>query len=148
MSIGTEIIKDAFKEIGAHSVVMEAPAESLIDGMNKLNSMLQLWRSKNIMLEVIPLQVPGDELGEPSDSRNAIVFNLAIECAPLFDNGKVVVSAQLKANANRSFNDIKDLYQTVSISKKVVSSTLPKGQGHKNRHFSNTFFDDNDTIGN
>ena len=82
MSTGTEIIKDALRAIGAHSLAQSAPPEAIEIGMNFLNNMMQLWRSRSIMIETVPLQVPGDELSEPADSRNAIVFNLAIQMSP------------------------------------------------------------------
>ena len=93
--------------------------------------MLQLWLSQGIDLGIVPLDAPGDELGEPLDSRNAIIDNLALRISPDFDNGNTVVSPQLTSNAKREFNLIKNLYQIVDVPLKIVSSTLPVGQGNK-----------------
>lgn len=130
MSSGTDIIQEALGEIGAHSIAAVADPDSIVKGMNVLNSMLQLWLSKGIDLGIVPLDAPGDELSEPLDARTGIVENLAILLAPKFDNGKVVVSQTLKDNARLSKVEIKNLYQVLTIPDKVVSSTLPRGQGN------------------
>ena len=141
MSIGTEIIQDALKRIGAHSIAQPAAPETILEGMEVLNSMLQLWRSKSIFLEVVPLKVPGEELSEPIDARNAIVNNLALELAPDFEDGKSVVSPQLKANASAGMIDISRIYRNITIPNKVPSATLPRGVGNDfgigNRKFFN-----------
>jgi len=148
MSIGTEIIQDAFSEIGAHSEASPASADSIIKGMRKLNAMLQSWTSQDIILETVPLSAPGLELGEPPDSRNAIVTNLAIQCAPLFDNGKVVVSNDLRTNARKEFSVVKRLHQDITINRKGASSTLVKGQGNRDGFRTPVFFGDDKTVGN
>lgn len=130
MSIGADIIKDALKEIGASSTVSAPNPESIEDGRKKLNSMLELWLSKNIVLGTRPLDAAGDELGEPADTRNAIVTNLAIELAPLFDNGKNTVSDTLRANSKRNYANVRRLYGRVRVPNKVLSSTTPLGQGN------------------
>lgn len=130
MSAGTEIIEFALKEIGANSIAAPADAESIVIGRDTLNSMLQMWLSIGIDLGIVPLDAPGDELGEPLDATQAIIDNLAVELAPNFDNGKVVVSPTLRNNARRNYETIKSLYQTLSIPDKVLSSTLPRGAGN------------------
>lgn len=120
MSIGTDIIKDALKAIGAASVASPADPESLEDGRKQLNSMLEMWLSKNIHINTRTLDVVGDELSEPPDCRNAIVANLAIELAPLFSNGKNVVSPELRGKARKGYSDIMSLYGRVTIPKKKL----------------------------
>lgn len=131
MSSGTFIIQSALKRIGANSLAQPAGPEAITEGRDILNSMLQLWLSENIDLGIVPLDAPGDELGEPLDARNAIIDNLALRLAPDFDNGNNIVSPQLTANAKREFTLIRNLYQKVLIPIKIVSSTLPIGQGNK-----------------
>jgi len=131
MSSGTSIIQSALKRIGANSLAQPASPEAITEGRDILNSMLQLWLSQDIDLGIVPLDAPGDELGEPLDSRNAIVDNLALRLSSLFDNGNNVVSPQLTANAKREFNLIKAIYQVVDVPVKIVSSTLPVGQGNR-----------------
>ena len=140
MSTGTEIIKDALKRIGAHSIAQPAAPETISEGLEVLNAMLQLWRSKSIFLEVVPLKVHGDDLSEPMDSRNAIVNNLALELAPNFEDGKGVVSPQLKANAKAGFINISRLYRKNTIPNKVPSATLPRGSGNDFGLGNNKFF--------
>ena len=130
MSSGTSIIEDALKRIGVHSVVVPASPEDIASGKDALNSMLQLWISWGIRIQVVPLDAPGDELSESIDIRNAVVDNLALQLAPFYDNGKGIVSQELRDNARRLFNQVKDLYQEVTIPKKVVSGLLPRGAGH------------------
>ena len=139
MSSGTSIIEDALKRIGVHSVVVPASPEDITSGKDALNSMLQLWISWSIMIKVVPLDAQGDELGEPMDTRNAIVDNLALQLAPFYDNGKGIVSQELRDNARRLFNQVKDLYQKVTIPKKVVSGLLPRGAGHSAGTRARTF---------
>lgn len=130
MSTGTEIITDALMEIGAVSIVSPAAPESIEAGRKKLNSMLELWLSKNIVLGTRPLDVAGDELAEPADTRNAIVTNLAIELAPLFANGKQIVDPALVSNARRNYQSVRSLYGRVIVPDKVLSSTTPLGAGN------------------
>lgn len=130
MSIGTDIIKDALAEIGVASVVSPPDAESVEAGRKKLNSMLEMWQSKNIQIDTRILEVAGDELGEPPDCRNAIVANLAIECASLFSNGKSIVSPELRGKARKGYSDVMGLYGRVTIPKKK----LPVG--YKDRFLS------------
>ena len=131
MSSGTFIIKAALKRIGANSLAQPAAPETIIEGRDVLNSMLMLWLSEGIDIGIVPLDAPGDELGEPLDARNAIIDNLALRLSPDFDNGESIVSQQLMTNAKREFTLIRNLYQKVVIPLKIVSSTLPLGQGNR-----------------
>jgi len=140
MSTGTVIIERALQLIGANSVVAPATPDSIVLGMENLNSMLEMWLSDNIELGYTPLEAPGDELNEPIDSRNGIISNLSLFIAPAFDNGKQIVSPSLTRSANRDFNKIKALYQRLTIPDKVVSSTLPVGQGNQRGFRQRAFF--------
>lgn len=140
MTTGTDIVEKALKLIGANSIAAPAAPETVVEGADALNSMLQTWTSQGIDLGIVPLEAPGDELGEPNDATNAIIENLALILAPNFDNGKMVVSVTLEKNAKRDYNIVKNLYQIVTIPNKVVSSTLPKGAGNKYPLFSDTYF--------
>lgn len=149
MSIGTDIIKDALKQIGAHSIVSPAAPETIEDGRVTLNSMLEMWLSKNIVIGATPLSVAGDELNEPADCRNAIVFNLAILFAGPFGNGKQIVSPELRSNARKSFSDVRGLYGRLNIPEKVLSSTTPIGAGNRRSTLSSDrFWTKGDTVEN
>lgn len=130
MSTGTFLVQKALQKIGAHSLIRPANAQSLEDGFQALNGMLQTWLSMGIGLGIVPLSVPGDELGEPADSTQAIINNLALELAPDRQGGKDVVSLILLRNANSQFNALKALYQVFTIPDKVLSSTTPLGAGN------------------
>lgn len=130
MSTGTSIIQRALQTIGAHSIVSPADPDSIVLGFERLNSMLEMWLSIGIVIGFTPLEVPGDELNEPVDTRNGIITNLAVQLAPYFDNGKGIVSPELSRDARLGYFNIKNLYQGVDIPSKVVSSTLPVGSGN------------------
>lgn len=140
MSDGTFIIESALKRIGAHSIAQPAAPETISEGRDVLNSMLQLWLSWGIELGVVPLDAPGDELGEPLDVRNAIIDNLALLLSPDFDNGSEIVSPQLKNNARQGFQIVKQLYRKSIIPNKQMSGTTPRGQGNIIGVNSRTFF--------
>ena len=146
MSSGTFIIESAYKRIGVHSVAKAAAPEDIEDGKDTLNAMLQAWQSKDIFLETVPLDKSGDELGEPMDARNAIIDNLAIMCAPNFDNGKVVVSQQLKDNARAGMALVNSLYRVTEIPKKKVSKLTVRGSGHGRHHGTRIFMGDNNEL--
>jgi hypothetical protein len=129
MSSGTFIIQSALKKIGGHSIAQAALPETIEDGANILNSWLQMQLSQGVDLGIIPLEEPGEELGEPLDSTNAIIDNLALELSPDFDNGENIVSPRLRANAAIGLAFLKRKYQKSKIPEKVVSSTLPLGAG-------------------
>lgn len=131
MSTGTFIVESALKRIGAHSIVQPAAPETITEGFNILNSMVMMWLSDDIDIGIIPLKVVGNDIGEPADTTNGIINNLAIELSPDFDNGKVIVSQDLRNLALKQFTLIKNLYQIVEVPLKVVSSTLPLGQGNR-----------------
>lgn len=127
MSTGTKLIEDALQESNVISIAVPSSPEQITDGMNKLNSMLQMWVTRNIFLGTVPITAPGQAVEEPIDTRNAIVFNLAIILANVYS---VPVSSDLRANAAREFANVKRSYQDLSIHDKIASSTLPLGQGN------------------
>ncbi len=141
MSSGTEIIESALQEIGAQSIGASAPPQAIEDGMKRLNRMLQTWISWEINIPVNPLSAPGDELGEPSDTTNAIIDNLALQLAPFYDNGNnKKVSQDLKNNARSGLADVKQLYRTLIVPCRQISSTTPRGQGNYIGVNSRVFF--------
>lgn len=148
MTIGTAIIKRALQKIGVHSKFSPASPESIVLGMENLNSMLELWLSKSIEIGFTPLEAPGDELNEPPDTTIGIVNNLAIQIAADFDNGPDIVSSRLTINANVQFIEIKRIYQKITVPQKVVSSTTPTGAGNQRNGRNRNFFPKGATIGN
>ncbi len=140
MSIGTNIIQDALKALGAHSTASPASSGTLEDGRLILNSMLELWTSQSIFIRTVPISVVGEDLNEPIDARNAIVYNLAIMLAPALDNGKAIVSKDLRDLATTTFSTIRALYQDVEVPEMVISSTTPLGAGNTRGARSPTFF--------
>jgi len=146
MSTGTTIIERALQRIGAHSAVSPASPASIILGMERLNSMLEMWLSQGIVIGVTGLAVPGDELNEKPDTKNGVIDKLALSLAPDFDNGKQIVSQQLRDDARMNFAHIKNVYQQISIPDKVVSSTLPVGAGNSQGVNRRVFFPKGGTL--
>jgi hypothetical protein len=130
MSSGTKIVKAALRLIGAHSIAAPADPESITIGTDTLNSMIQSWLSIGIDMGATPLQVPGDELNEPVDAYLGIVYNLAMLLQPNYGAGGTPISPLVVVTANSQRDFIKSAYQVHYIPSKVVSSTLPKGQGN------------------
>jgi len=134
MTIGTKIIKASLREIQVDTLNSPASAEDIEDSVLPLNSMLQLWDSKGIKIGFTPLDAAGDELSEPGDTTNAIIFNLAILRAGAYEDGQAVVTQTLKDNARRTFADLAGVgYRQFTVPQVVPSSTLPTGQGNVNR---------------
>ena len=129
MSTGTSIVERALGKIGANSIPAPADPSSIVEGGETLGSMLQSWLSDNIDLGIVPLASLGDDLGEPADTTNAIIDNLALLLLPSFPN--LPVTPTLVINARVGFDTVKRLYQNLTIPDKVVSSTLPRGQGNQ-----------------
>ena len=141
MSSGTSIIEDGLKRIKVVSVMVPSSPEQITDGLAILNSMIQLWYSKSIKMGTVPITTPGSDLNEPIDARNAIVDNLAVLMAPLYDGGtgKEIVSRELRASAKNGFANIRTRYQDFTIPERVASSTLPRGAGNSNSFRSRIF---------
>ena len=139
MSTGTVVVQKALRHIGAHSLQSPASAESLEEGHNSLDIMLHSWLTRNIKLGVSPLEAVGDELHEPADSLIAITTNLAIILSIDYSNGRPIVSQELRALASTEFEYIKSAYLDLTIPDKVVSATLPRGQGSR-LFFSDSIF--------
>lgn len=136
MSSGTSIITAAARRINVHSEAMAITPEGISGGRDRLNSMLQLWESRSILLGVVPLNSPGDELSEPLDAKNAIIDNLAISMAP--DYG-APVSVELARDAKRGMEFIEKQYQSVEIPNRAVSELMPMGAGNKPNRWDRVF---------
>lgn len=147
MSSGTFIVRSALNRIGVSTFFKTLPSETINDGRDTLKSMLQMWKTQGIEIGFAPLDASGDELGEPLDTRNAIVDNLALMLAPNFDNGKQPnVSPQLKANARSGYAWVKQQYRPLDVPNKRVSSTTPVGIGNINGVNSRTFFEEGEEL--
>jgi hypothetical protein len=136
MSSGTEIIQNALQHLGVHSVIAPAGAESISIGKDTLNSMLASWLAVGLDLGCNELAKPGDELAEPLSAKNCIEQNLAIMMAPYF---KKEVGRTLYSNAAKTLKEVKKQYQSITVPKKKVSSTMPLGAGNRRGYFHRNF---------
>jgi len=143
MSTGTKLVQGALARIGAHSPIRPAGPEAIDAGKDTLNSMYAKWQDDNIEFGAVPLQAVGDEFSEPMGLTNTVMDNLAIQLQPLFPGTQI--SADLRVNANKGYQDLLTKAQPITIPKQVVRETLPIGQGNKSRH--RTFFSSGEEIG-
>ncbi len=139
MSSGTTLVKGALRQLQATSESSEASPATFVIGKDKLNAMLQLWISQGILLETTPINSVGGEVSEPQDARNGIILNLAVELEMEFGVSDVPSSQRLHGNAAKAYNDIKRLYQSLTIPQRVVSSTTPIGAGNPRYWRTNAF---------
>jgi hypothetical protein len=143
MTTGTSIIEDALKEIRVISVAVPSSPEQISHGLQKLQTMLQLWLDDGIEFEFSPITTAGENLDEPQSVRNAIVTNLAISLAGSY---RAEITGSLQNDARKSLNRVKARYQEICVPDKVVSSTLPKGAGNSKGVDSRVFFPKGGTI--
>ncbi len=148
MTVATLIIKRALQKIGAASSVSEPDPSSVQTAFDALTGMIEDWNAQSIITDAVVPTVPGDDLGEKADTTNAFISNLSILVSPDFDNGKQIVSPALMRQAASQFVMIKAKYQTFTIPNKVVSSTLPVGQGNRRWRWDSAFFPEGSEIGN
>ena len=139
MTTGTKLIQEAGKRIKAHSPINPISPEDISSSRDTLNSMMMLWLSQGIDIGVVPLDDPGDNLNEPMDATQAIIDNLAIFMAPNFESDRIKVTPSLKRNATIGYRNLLNLYYSISIPDKVISSTTPWGQGNQRGAWSRTF---------
>ncbi len=126
----TTLAERALREINAHSIARAAPPETIVITIDNLKSMMQEWLDDDVDIGAAPFDGPGDELDEPISTTQTIIDNLAIRVAPNFDAGKVVVSTTLMNNARSGLARVFRNYRITTIPDKVISSTLPRGQGN------------------
>tara|TARA_R110000822_G_scaffold228668_2_gene361056 strand:+ start:652 stop:1098 length:447 start_codon:yes stop_codon:yes gene_type:complete len=148
MTTGTIIIKRALQKIGASSAVSEPDPHSVQTALEALNSMIAMWTALGIAIDAVPLAAAGDDLSEKADTTNAVILNLAVLISPDFDNGNQIVSPALQMSAVVQYKYVTSLYQAFTIPKKVVSSTLPKGQGNRDWKYDSAFFVEGSGLGN
>ena len=134
MTIGTNIFKRSFRKIQVDTLNSPASPEDFDDAVLVLNAMVATWLSKGIRLGIVPLEAAGDELGEPNDTTNAIISNLAIKLAADYEDGQAIVTQTLKNEATSEFEDLANSgYREIFIPQIIPSSTLVTGEGNKNR---------------
>ena len=130
MTTGTNIISGALYDLGVASVISPPTPQAINEGVTVLNSMLEKWRSKSININTRPLRVAADDLNEPPDVTLAIRYNLALMMSPMFSAGRETVSPSLRRNANVEYQDMCDIYRSIDIPGKVLSSSTPVGAGN------------------
>ncbi len=147
MSKGIFIIESALEQIGAKSPATDTPPLWIERGLQRLNGLAQEWFSQEIKVPFNPLEVPGDEFGEPSDTTDAFIFNLAIRLAPIANNGtQQPVSQDLTRNANISYRRMAGINRALKAGRRRVSSTMPRGEGNNDGFENKIYFDEDEPL--
>lgn len=107
MSLGSDIIRDAFEEIGLASDDDPCSDAMFDGGLLFLNSLMVTWRLHGVNLGAPLLTSLDIDLREPAGTRSAIVNNLALNLATSYD---VEVPDSLKVNARRERREVSDRY--------------------------------------
>lgn len=107
MSLGSDLIRDAFQAIGLSSDDKPCSTKMIDDGLLFLNSLMVTWRLQRIDIGTPAIMIIDGELGEPEDTRSAIVNNLALNLAESYE---VEVPDTLKADARRERSEIDQRY--------------------------------------
>ena len=86
-----EIITQAFGELGLASYVFNLTAEELQDAMRRLDTMMGIWTTRNIIFDPVYPQPATygtgdleDDTNAPDDALEPMYLNLAIRLAPSF----------------------------------------------------------------
>ena len=86
-----QIITQAFGELGLASYVFNLTAEELQDAMRRLDTMMGLWMTRNIVFDPVYPQPAtygvgdlDDDTNAPDDALEPMYLNLAIRLSPSF----------------------------------------------------------------
>ncbi len=107
MSLGSDIIRDAFEEIGLSSDNDPCSDEMIDGGLLFLNSLMVTWRLHGVDLGTPHILIEDHDLREPAGTRSAIVNNLALNLATSYD---VQVPDKLNADARRERREVLERY--------------------------------------
>lgn len=126
MSSGTELIKDAYTEIGVNSQLKPVTPFDVDFGRRKLERMIQEWIDDDMDFGFTPIEFSSDEASIPSSVEEAVVTNLALR---LISSKGRPASAELKVVASISLANVKAQYQSKEVPDRIVSGTMPLGAG-------------------
>lgn len=107
MSLGSDIVRDAFEEIGLASDDDPCSDKMFDKGLLFLNSLLVTWRLHGVNLGTPTVLMEYHDLREPAGTRSGIVNNLALNLAMSYE---VEVPDTLVANARRERREIDQRY--------------------------------------
>jgi len=141
MSTANFLVLASLTKLGKNSPLKAAKGADVSTGLNSLASLLEQFRTQNIILSATPFQSPNDEVAESLDTRNAIINLLAVEIATNYDNGQIIVSDTLRRNAESGMAFLKKWYNVGMPIFRRISSTAPRGAGNERYHgYSRRFF--------
>jgi len=141
MSTATELITDAYTEIMVQSQSKNISEFAIEFGRRKFKAMMQEWIDTDMDFGYTAIEFVSDETSIPVGLETAITTNLAVRLSPSVGQ---VANPTLVANAAISLHTVKDQYQSKEAADRIVSGTMPLGQGNtrgiKPRTFANRDF--------
>jgi hypothetical protein len=126
MPSGTNLIQDAYAEIGIFSENTDVSAFDIAFAKRKLESMMQEWIDMDMDFGFTATEFATDETSIPLAIYTAVTTNLGVRLAPF--KGKVA-NQTLFTQAAISFARIRDQYQLKESENEIVSGTMPLGAG-------------------
>ncbi len=127
MSTGTDLIKDAYTEVGANSQLKPVTDFDIEFGRRKLQRMMQEWIDDDMDFGFTAIEFASDETSIPLSLEAAVVTNLALR---LTSSKGRPASQDLKAAASVSLSNLLNRYQSKDAADRIVSGTMPLGQGN------------------
>jgi len=121
-----EIVTAALTEIGIADFEFDVTTAEGLEGVDRLDTMMAFWSSKNINVSYNFGGAVGDDSGLPTSSYEAVITNLALRLAPSYGKQppqEVLAAAKAGLTALLS-ESAKPLERQLGV--------LPFGAGHKN----------------
>lgn len=148
MATAAFVVQSAAEEIGASSLVNPLAPESSNAAFKRLTQMINRWTSKDINLGdsfVLPTLL-ADEMGNDTDTDQALIDNLALVIAPIL---RKVPTSTLRTNAYDAYQDL--LISSVARPEQPYPSTLSAGAGrrqwpHSRRYYEEPLRKDKQTV--
>ena len=129
MPTAIQHIKGALGIIGQESNIMPAPPEMYQRGLSVLNSMIARWINNGIEIEIIPADIPGNEVYNDEWATPAIQYNLAVMMCP---ECNITVTPDVLALARSLYAEVVErtrLYKTLP-QRSIPDGRLPIGSGN------------------
>ncbi len=121
-----KIIKDAMSKINMYPDEASIPASEAEHIKRALNFMMADWETKGWKLGFTEIDSTSEPVTVPNGALKAIIYNLAAEISPDYNEGEV--SMQVGRIAKASLNTIRRM--TVKLPVVALPDTLPIGSGN------------------
>lgn len=133
----SEVVQDAFEEIGVKTAEVPLTDDEMQSGIRRCNDMLTEWDDTGTISGYTPVIYASDEISVDRNAVGAIKLNLAIRLSSSF---QAVVTPALAANADSSLSALRA--SNAFIGRVAFPDTLPMGSGNQcgDDYHNDTFF--------